>query len=253
MAQKSRLKLEIKEITAEGSFEGLLSAYGNVDGGGDVVEPGAYKKTLKEQGQTRPLLWQHKTDVPIGQLTLEDRADGLWCKGQLLMELQTAKDAYLLMKARIVKGLSIGFESVKDSVTAGVRHLNEIKLYEGSVVTFPMNDFALITSVQQLKAGEKPADFNAELAEVQLADAHYQMLQALSGALSGCMYSGMEKEQVMSAVGTCLQQFTDAYTAFLPDYLDMMESYYGGMETWAKKRLEVKAGAVISAENKETI
>src|SRR6185503_21128582 len=108
MKTKLRMRLEIKEISAEGSFEGLLSPYGNVDGGGDVVERGAYVKTLKDQGPTRPMLWQHKTDMPIGELTLEDRSEGLWCKGQLLMALPEAQKAYLLIKARIVKGLSIG-------------------------------------------------------------------------------------------------------------------------------------------------
>ena len=84
MKQKQRMRLEIKEISAEGSFEGLLSPYGIVDGGADVVEPGAYTKTLNDHGNTVPMLWQHKTDVPIGELVLEDRPDGLWCKGKLL-------------------------------------------------------------------------------------------------------------------------------------------------------------------------
>jgi len=97
MNQKKGMRFEIKEITAEGTFEGILSPYGNVDGGGDVVLPGAYAKTLKEQGDTRPLLWQHKSDQPIGLITLEDRADGLWCKGELLMALADAQKAYLLI------------------------------------------------------------------------------------------------------------------------------------------------------------
>ena len=133
MSKKS-MKFEIKEISGEGSFEGLLSPYGNVDLTGDIVEPGAYKKTLQEHGNTVPMLWQHKTDCPIGELTLEDRPDGLWCKGQLLMALPEAQKAYLLIKAKIVKGLSIGYESVKDAIENGVRHLKEIRLYEGSLV-----------------------------------------------------------------------------------------------------------------------
>jgi HK97 family phage prohead protease len=65
--------------------KGLLSPYGNVDATGDVVEPGAYTKTLKDRGNKIPLLWQHRRTLPIGELTLEERPDGLWCKGQLLM------------------------------------------------------------------------------------------------------------------------------------------------------------------------
>jgi Escherichia/Staphylococcus phage prohead protease len=148
MKNKQQLRFEIKEIAEDGSFEGLLSPYGNVDEGGDVVEPGAYTKTIQERGNKVPLLWQHKTDIPIGDLTLEDRADGLWCKGQLLMALEEAQKAYLLIKAGIVKGLSIGFDAIKESYVNSVRRLKEIKLYEGSIVTFPMNEQALITSVK---------------------------------------------------------------------------------------------------------
>src|ERR1041385_5901094 len=165
MKIKSRLRLEIKDITAEGSFEGMLSPYGNVDGTGDVVEPGAYTKTLNDRGNKIPLLWQHQPSLPIGELTLEDRAEGLWCKGQLLMADTVAQRAYLFIKARIVKGLSIGFESIRDAIDNGVRHLKEIKLYEGSIVTFPANEAALIASVKN-GAIEAKGDFNEELAEI---------------------------------------------------------------------------------------
>jgi HK97 family phage prohead protease len=148
MKTKQQIRVEIKGISDEGAFDGLLSPYNNVDLGGDMVEPGAYTKTLSEHGNRVPLLWQHDATEPIGSLTLEDRPEGLYCKGQLLMELPEARKAHLLMKERIVKGLSIGYEAVKSQVLSGVRRLKEIRLYEGSVVTFPMNEQALISSIK---------------------------------------------------------------------------------------------------------
>ena len=97
------------------------------------------------------------------------------------MDLPAAKNAYLLIKARIVRGLSIGFDSVKDSVEDGVRLLKEIRLWEGSIVTFPMNEAAIITSVKARR--EAKADFDTEFAEIQLQDAMYQMWIALRSAL----------------------------------------------------------------------
>jgi len=240
MKTKQRMRLEIKEISAEGSFEGMLSPYGNVDQGDDVVLPGAYTKTLKEQGPTRPLLWQHKTDQPIGQLTLEDRPEGLWCKGQLLMALDEAKKAYLLMKAGIVKGLSIGFESVKDSIDGGVRKLKEIKLYEGSVVTFPMNEMALISSVKDAADGDAP-DFIDELTEIQLRSAADQMMNALYNALCEVRWSDLSKDDQIKASQAIIDQFSEAYMAYLPQYADMMAEMYGGMESMGKRELEIKA------------
>ncbi len=249
---KRFMKLEIKEISTEGTFEGLLSPYGNLDLTGDVVEPGAYTKTLQEHGNTVPMLWQHKTDTPIGTLTLEDRPDGLWCTGQLLMALPQANNAYLLIKARIVKGLSIGFETVKDSIEKGVRHLKEIRLWEGSIVTFPANMSALIASVKGVSP-ETKGDFNEELTELQLQDAGYQMRCALSCALSSVTWADMTRDEKITAVTVVIQQFTEAYLAYYPAYLDMLTEAYGGMEMWAAKRLEVKAGATFSAANKQAI
>src|SRR5258708_24117198 len=107
MKSKSWLQMEVKDVAADGTFEGLLSPYGNVDDGDDVVEAGAFAKTLKEQGNIRVFLWQHKTDCPIGEITLEDRPARLLCKGALLMALPEAQKAYPLMNAGLLPGLSI--------------------------------------------------------------------------------------------------------------------------------------------------
>ena len=146
---KSRFRMEIKAVSSKGTFEGLLSPYGNVDAGGDVVMPGAYKKTLAEnEGKVSMMLNHGRTyDLPIGELELEDREDGLWAKGTLA-KTDKAKEVYQLLKSSLIKGLSIGYETIKDEIRDGIRYLKEIKLYEGSVVTFPMNELAQVTSVK---------------------------------------------------------------------------------------------------------
>ena len=49
--QNRAFKLEIKSISDQGIFKGLASVYGNVDLGGDVVEPGAFARTLAHKGR----------------------------------------------------------------------------------------------------------------------------------------------------------------------------------------------------------
>jgi len=247
---KHRLRMEIKEISAAGEFEGLLSVYNNVDQGRDLVEPGAFTKTIKERGSEVPLLWQHRPDTPIGMLALEDGPDALRVKGRLLMELPEAQKAYLLMKARIVKGLSIGFETIKDSVTDGVRHLKELRLFEGSVVTFPMNELATVTSVKAAD-GTGPDDFNEELTEIQLFAASCQLLSALDNALSGVRWSMLSKDEQVTASQAIIEQFSEAYMAYLPAYIDMLAKMYGGMELSARKQLELKAGRAHSAATRD--
>lgn len=253
---KHRLRMEIKEISPTGEFEGLLSVYNNVDQGGDMVEPGAFTKTIQERGSQVPMLWQHKSDVPIGMLTLQDGPDALRVKGQLLMELPEAQKAYLLIKAKIVKGLSIGFETVKDAMDGAVRHLKELRLFEGSIVTFPMNELAMITAVKNADGTERK-DFNDELTQIQLWDGYYQLMSALDAALCDVRWSDLSAADQDTASKLVIDQFSEQYMAYLPAYNAMLAQLYGGMEVMARRTaIEAKAkkaGRTISAATWEKI
>ena len=254
MKTKRNLTMQVKELSNEGSFEGLLSVYNSVDLGGDTIVPGAFKKTIQEHGSEIPMLWQHKADVPIGTLKLSDGPDALSVQGQLLMEIPEAKTAYLLMKHGIVKGLSIGYTTVKDSVENGVRVLKECRLWEGSVVTFPMQESALISSIKNHRHSTKD-DFTEELLDQQLQDMGNQMRSALFSALSSVvMASDMTKEERVATAGIILQQFSAAYLEYLPKYLDWLTEEYGDdLMTMGAKPHEKKTGRMISEMNQNTI
>ena len=53
-----------------------------------------------------------------------------------------------MVKENITKGLSIGYKVIKKTWKDGIRHLREIRLFEASVVTFPMNPEAVVTGVK---------------------------------------------------------------------------------------------------------
>lgn len=142
-------RFELKEVTDEGTFEGLASVYGNVDTGNDVVEKGAFARTLNAHPEI-PILWRH--DQPIGKGSIEDSDKGLVVKGRLTLAVTQAREALALMKDGVVGGLSIGFRSIKDEVLNGVRRLKEVRLYEVSIVPFPMNELATITAVKEQPA-----------------------------------------------------------------------------------------------------
>jgi HK97 family phage prohead protease len=255
---KKLLRMAIKSVAQDGSFEGSLAVYNNLDLGGDLIEPGAFTKTIQDHGNEVPLLWQHKTDKPIGKLTLVDGPAALSVKGQLLMDLPDARNAYLLIKAKIVKGLSIGFDTVKDAMDGATRRLKEVRLWEGSIVTFPMNEQALITSVKRRReAKEKKEDFDTEYAEALLQDAAYQMWIALRSALCAIPWSAdLSKEEKLAASEESIQQFLAAYMAMLPAYIDWLAEEYGDMTYYGRQPGEVKelkTGKTISAATKKTI
>lgn len=142
---------EIKSLAADGTFSGYASVFNVVDSQRDVMLPGAFKATLKSRTQPVQLLWQHQWESPIGVIeSLFEDTRGLYIKGRLLMEVTQAREAHALLKAGVIRGLSIGY-SVKRAardVETGVRQLQEVDLWEVSIVTLPANASAQVTVVK---------------------------------------------------------------------------------------------------------
>lgn len=144
---------EIKALSADGTFEGYASVFNNVDSQRDRVHKGAFSTSIKQRDKPVQLLWQHQWEKPIGVITaLFEDARGLYMKGKLLLEVEQAREAYALMKAGVVRGLSIGY-SVKRSRRSpdtGIRELLELNLWEISLVTMPANEAAQVTVVKSI-------------------------------------------------------------------------------------------------------
>ncbi len=152
---KKQVQFEIKSIGEDGTFVGLASTYGNTDLGGDVVLPGAFTKTLAEKRGQVPLLMAHNQSAPIGLATLTDSPQGLMVRGELVLDADGAKSAYALLKKGVIRGLSIGYDTVKSVMAGGVRQLSELKLWEISLTPFPMNEMATVSSVKSEHDGEE--------------------------------------------------------------------------------------------------
>ncbi len=131
--------------------------FGNVDSYGDMVMPGAFTKTLNDlmqAGKKLPMLWQHDTTCPIGVFSsLEQDNHGLKVEGEINLEVEKGQECYSLMKQGAIDSMSIGYSTIQEqSMEVGeemVNCLKEIKLWEGSMVTFPANAAALVESVKQ--------------------------------------------------------------------------------------------------------
>lgn len=149
--QHKAVTLELKrEPDADGQFEGYASVFGIVDQGMDVVERGAFAKTLGS-GRRVKMLWQHDQSQPIGvwdEIREDER--GLYVKGRLLKEVEKGREAMALLRAGAIDSMSIGYRTIEAmSEGAGrVRKLTEVELYEVSLVTFPMLPDAKVTSVK---------------------------------------------------------------------------------------------------------
>ncbi len=157
-------------------IEGYASFFGKADKGGDVVVKGAYANSLKKleaKGGRVKMLWQHDPTQPIGIWDeVREDARGLYVKGRILSEVEKGREAAALVGAGAIDGLSIGYRTRRATKNdKGQRLLNELELWEVSLVTFPMLPDARVGS-----KGEMPDSDTAlrDLA-VSIEDARHML------------------------------------------------------------------------------
>ena len=156
--ERKSFKFELKEATEEGEFSGYAAVFWNVDNGNDIIEKGAFARTIVEDFDRIKILSQHNDyDLPIGKpLELREDDHGLYIRGKI-SDTQKGRDIRTLLKDGVLTEMSIGYKpSVFEfDAQTGIRHLKEIKLWEVSIVTWAMNEQAKIDDVKALYADMK--------------------------------------------------------------------------------------------------
>jgi HK97 family phage prohead protease len=149
-----------------GTVEGYASVFGLPHESGDIVEPGAFKKTIRERVKKGmvPYLDSHQWDVAhtIGSITdASEDSHGLHYTAKL-SKSPNAQDARLKMAEGHIKRNSIGFYALRESWKPDDqpaegdradrkemrRHIHEVKLMEISAVPLADDPGAVITSVK---------------------------------------------------------------------------------------------------------
>lgn len=233
------VRMEIKELGEDGTFVGLAAVYNNRDLGGDVILPGAFTKTIADNGGKFPLLYGHELNVGISEV--EDTASGLLAKGRLNLGKQAARDVHSDMKFYhdngLAFGMSIGYLTLpsRTEVKDGTRYLREVKLFENTLTEFPMNEKARVQMVKSLKPSEK--DFSEELDGIETRSRGYMMLRALDDALYQCQWMDGDATAKSAEVEKCIDQFKAEYTAWFPRLMAMREKDMPGIERKEGRKL----------------
>jgi len=154
-------KTEFKAVDGSPNLlTGYGAIFGNVDSYGDVIEPGAFKKTIKERvpnGDVKFLLNHDWFDVgAIAGTVVEASEDdyGLRFTAEL-SDAPSIQDAKVKMVEGHITDLSIGYNTIRERFPDEpdqkiYRYLEEVKLFEISAVTMGANDKAKILSVKSL-------------------------------------------------------------------------------------------------------
>ncbi len=146
-------KFDLESLNEDGEFSGYAAIFGNVDSGGDVIEKGAFTKTIKEDFDRIKILFYHQDDdLPVGKpLELREDDKGLFIRAKI-SDTQKGHDIRTLLKDGVLNELSIGYDTIDfyyDNETH-VRHLKEVRLWEVSVVPWAMNELAQINEVKSI-------------------------------------------------------------------------------------------------------
>ena len=176
MEHKSFQILDAKADEGDaGTFEATVAVFGNVDRGGDRINPGAFKNTLAQwalSGDPIPVILSHQWNDPMAHIgVVEDAKEtnaGLWVKGKLdIADNPVARQVHRLMVRRSLKEFSFGYDIAKGGSKRGkdgVLDLNELELAEVGPTLKGMNPS---TELHAVKSALHETRLDTELGEVK--------------------------------------------------------------------------------------
>lgn len=173
---------DIDEASRKVSF--YLSSFDNMDSDNDIIRKGAFTKSINERGplsnSNRKIAYlrYHNWEMPIGKyVELAEDEKGLYAVGEL-GHSTLGEDALHDYKDGIIREHSIGFQYIKDKIkfvedmtmeSGGYYDIAEVKLWEGSAVTFGANEQTNVIEVgKTLSIEEKVAKSQSIALEIDL-------------------------------------------------------------------------------------
>ncbi len=170
------------------NFSGYASVfdkpYGVRDSKGaytETIKPGAFKKTLQEQDDVRFLV--NHDGIPLarsssGTLSLEEDDYGLYVEAELDPNNPTVAEVASAMKRGDLDQMSFAFAAVRDDFNGEVRDVQEVRLFDVSVVTYPANSWAG-ANLRGVDLGE----YQKELVEARNGDRAIEVLEQIINKL----------------------------------------------------------------------
>lgn len=169
-----------------GKISGFFSTYDKTpDSYGDIIEPGAFTGTIerrKATGHPFPMCFNHDFSAVIGAIeTIEERENGPYIEGGFL-DTQLAQDVRKMCLSGAIWQFSFAYEVLKrrdpteEEKKAGVMNvLQELEVFEISVVTVPANQNAVATEVKGAELETKQGKRNSKADEDTIREAVAQL------------------------------------------------------------------------------
>jgi HK97 family phage prohead protease len=188
---------EIKDVTQSGTVVFYASVFGNADLGGDIIEAGAFKKTLNENMKAIRHFKHHNPKLMPGVIQeLKEDSYGLLATSKLILNTQLGKETYEEYKAMAEAGKSmdhsIGYSTIKfeDDKSQDLRKLKEVRLFEVSTLTeWGMNPLAQTVAVKSIEELIKEQKYFTELLNCRFTDAKLEQIEQLKAHIESLIES----------------------------------------------------------------
>jgi hypothetical protein len=128
--------------TKQGVVSGYFAVFGNKDLDGDIIEPGAFTKTIMERGpqgkQLIKYLLDHDKNKVVAKITnLYEDNKGLRYEAKIGTHA-AGQDFQKMIESELINQHSFGFRTIKEQFDqeAKANLIKEVMMYEGSAVQF---------------------------------------------------------------------------------------------------------------------
>jgi len=129
----------------KGIVTGYFSAFGNLDSDGDIIEKGAYEKTISERGKSGSNRIKHVVDhgwgvhALLGVPELKEDEKGLRFETKI-SQTSLGRDVLQLYLDEVITEHSVRIEIIQsDFEENGVQRIKEVRMWEGSSVVWGAN------------------------------------------------------------------------------------------------------------------
>lgn len=126
----------------QGIISGYFAMFGNKDLVGDIIEQGAFTKTIHERGpkgkQLIKYLLDHDKNKVVAKITnLYEDAKGLRYEAKIGTH-NAGQDFQKMIESELINQHSFGFRTIKEMYDEGSKanRIKEVMMYEGSAVQF---------------------------------------------------------------------------------------------------------------------
>lgn len=146
----------VKDVDSkQGIVSGYFSAFGMVDSDGDIMMPGAFKRSIQDwgpeaKGRVKHLL-NHDPSQPLGKiLELKEDSYGLFYRSQVGSH-RLGQDFIKMVESDLIGEHSIGFRILREQKSAEANEIHEVMLFEGSSLTaWGANEYTPILGIKSL-------------------------------------------------------------------------------------------------------